>query len=48
MGQRADEKIISGEVISEALTGKYEKQEERIIVILRTKNPIDGDLLIRA
>src|SRR4030067_3535101 len=37
MDQRTDEKIFSGEVISEALMGKYEKQEERIIAILGAK-----------
>jgi hypothetical protein len=37
MDKRTDEKVLSGEVISEALMDKFEKQEERIIAILRTK-----------
>jgi hypothetical protein len=37
MGQRANEKVPSGEVISEALMDKFEKQEKRIIAILGTK-----------
>jgi hypothetical protein len=37
MGQRANEKVPSGEVISEALMDKFEKQEKRIFAILRTK-----------
>jgi hypothetical protein len=37
MDQRTDKKGASGEVIWEALMGKYEKQEKRIIVILGTK-----------
>jgi hypothetical protein len=44
MDQRTDKKGTSGEVISEALMDKFEKQEKRIIAILGTKNPIDGDL----
>jgi hypothetical protein len=37
MGQRSDEKIISGEIISETLMDTFEKQEKRIIAILGTK-----------
>jgi hypothetical protein len=37
MDQRTDEKALSGEVISEALMGEFEKQDKRIIAILGTK-----------